>query len=196
LQALPGAGLEAWSMLSQKGMFDLKDPSISTQPGKVLRKPPSKEVVQRMEKFIICLREFGNPTRAAQAAGVTRAVAFNWRRSFPGFAQVWTICMDMAIDDLEGEARRRAFEGVLKPAGWYKGVAGGRVREYSDLLIMFLLKAYRPDKFKDRIEAMGSGVLGLKIQVTDYSHAEVRSSEKPLSTPVIEGKDDTSEGEA
>jgi hypothetical protein len=61
----------------------------------------------------------------------------------------------MACDILEAEAHRRAVEGVEKPVGWYKGRPGGYVREYSDVLLIFLLKGLRPEKYKDRLEKRG-----------------------------------------
>ncbi len=56
----------------------------------------------------------------------------------------------MAADVLEAEAHRRAVEGVEEPAGWYRGVAGGTVRRYSDNLLMFLLKGARPERYRER----------------------------------------------
>ncbi len=43
------------------------------------------------------------------------------------------------------------MEGVEEPVRWYKGEAGGMVRKYSDVLLIFLLKGLRPDKYKDRV---------------------------------------------
>ncbi len=51
---------------------------------------------------------------------------------------------------------QRATFGVRKPAGWYKGRPGGYVREYSDILAIFLLKGLRPDKYRDRVEMRGA----------------------------------------
>ena len=196
LEPGPGEGLQPGDMLAQSGTFDPKV-GISTQDEikKGLRKLPSERILQKMEKFTLELRAYGNPTRAAQAAGITRRQAYNWRATYPGFAKVWSMAMNMAIDDLESEARRRAFEGIVKQVGWYKGQAGGKVREYSDLLLMFLLKAYRPDKFKDRIEATGAGVLGIKVQITDYSHATPEPAQIPNSSTDSESKVETSDGE-
>ncbi len=40
--------------------------------------------------------------------------------------------------------------------GWYKGVAGGTVRRYSDNLLMFLLKGARPEQYRERYEVRGT----------------------------------------
>ena len=55
------------------------------------------------------------------------------------------------MDDLELEARRRAVEGTERPV-FYQGGEVGYVREYSDTLLIFLLKAHRPNKFRERVE--------------------------------------------
>jgi len=52
-------------------------------------------------------------------------------------------------DALEDEAYHRAVEGIEKPVGWYQGKPGGTVTEYSDTLLIFLLKGRRPEKFAE-----------------------------------------------
>ena len=46
------------------------------------------------------------------------------------------------------EARRRAVTGIDKPV-FFKGEVVGSITKYSDSLLMFLLKAHRPQKFRD-----------------------------------------------
>ena len=59
------------------------------------------------------------------------------------------------VEELEAEVYRRAVIGVERPIT----VAGERVmvREYSDRLLMFLLKAEKPEKYRDRREVKHSG---------------------------------------
>ena len=59
---------------------------------------------------------------------------------------------ECAADIIESEAFRRAVHGIEKPTGWYKGKPGGYVREYSDVLTIFLMKGLRPEKYRDRVE--------------------------------------------
>ena len=49
---------------------------------------------------------------------------------------------------LEEEAARRAFHGTLKPV-FHQGIECGQIRVYSDTLIMFLLRAANPGKYRD-----------------------------------------------
>jgi hypothetical protein len=69
------------------------------------------------------------------------------------YAEKFASAREEAVDLLEGEALRRAVQGVEEPV-FYKGerVDKGQVRRYSDVLLIFLLKANRPVKFRDRVE--------------------------------------------
>jgi hypothetical protein len=67
---------------------------------------------------------------------------------------------------LEDEAIRRAHEGILTPV-FYKGNPTGVMREYSDALLMFLLRGFTPEKYRDRGSVEVSGPAGGPIAVTD-----------------------------
>ena len=110
----------------------------------------------RREVFLRALAETGIVTIAAGAAGITRARAYQVRQQDQGFATAWDEAEQRAADALEAEAWRRAVSGVPEPL-----VSAGKVvrdddgqplaiRRYSDNLLIALLKARRPDKFKDR----------------------------------------------
>ena len=45
---------------------------------------------------------------------------------------------------------RRALEGGEEPV-FYQGKIVGSVRKYSDTLLMFMLKARRPERYRDRV---------------------------------------------
>jgi hypothetical protein len=71
---------------------------------------------------------------------------------------------------MEEEARRRAIDGVNK-AVYHKGKIVGYEKVYSDNLLMFMLKARRPDRFRDNssIEYSGKGGAPLDFNVTFVS---------------------------
>jgi hypothetical protein len=52
---------------------------------------------------------------------------------------------ETGTDLLEDEALRRAEDGVAEPR-FYEGRLCGHVQKYSDTLLIFLLKARRPQK--------------------------------------------------
>ncbi len=90
---------------------------------------------------------------------------------------------ECAADLLESEAFRRALHGVEKPTGWYKGKAGGTVREYSDILAIFLLKGLRPDVYQERVGMEVRGALAHidLSQLPDHLLARIAAGEHPLS---------------
>jgi hypothetical protein len=67
-----------------------------------------------------------------------------------------------AADLLEDEAFRRAHQGIDKPVFQGKELVGV-IREYSDTLLIFLLKGCRPDKYRDRVDTRQSGEITVKF---------------------------------
>lgn len=77
-------------------------------------------------------------TAAAKAAGICRRTAYSWREWDKEFAEAWDDALEIGTEKLEAEATRRALEG-------------------SDTLLIFLLKARRPNVYRDRISAELTG---------------------------------------
>lgn len=96
--------------------------------------------------FIQALKEHGNVTAAAKQAGLSRSRVYRQRAQSAEFSQAWDHAIDEATDRLAGEAVRRALDGV-EEVRYFKGEPIGVVRKYSDQLLMFLLKAYKPSTF-------------------------------------------------
>ena len=96
--------------------------------------------------FLRALAETGNVGLSVEASGVGRSTVYEWRDKDEGFAQEWDNALDAASDVLEAEARRRAAEGTQEPV-FYQGEEIGSVRKYSDLLLIFLLKAVNRHRF-------------------------------------------------
>jgi hypothetical protein len=139
-------------------------------------------MVAHKAAFLTHFRLTGNVTLSAQAAGVERRCHSRWMADDPAYAEAFADAQDEANDQLEAEARRRGYQGVDEPVFGrlarvervedesgvdyvterYTGVVG-TVRKYSDTLLIFLLKANRPEKFKERHEH--SGPKGGPIQV-------------------------------
>jgi hypothetical protein len=114
--------------------------------------------------FIERLRECANVSRAAKDAGINRRTAQRERLNSETFREAWDDAMEEAIDALEEEARRRAFEGVNEPV-YYQGEQVGTVRKYSDTLTIFLLKGRRPEIYGDRVKQEVSGPGGAPVTV-------------------------------
>ncbi len=99
--------------------------------------------------FLSALRRAANVSEAATAAGIGRTTAYEARQRDKPFSDRWDAAIEEACDALEREAWRRAVEGV-EEAVFQQGVEVGRVRKYSDSLMIALLKAHRPEKYRER----------------------------------------------
>ena len=67
------------------------------------------------------------------------------------FAEQWDNAIEEGVEALEQEAWRRGLEGIVKPV-FQRGVHVGDVREYSDTLLMALLRARRPGVYRQRFK--------------------------------------------
>ena len=118
------------------------------------------------ETFLAALRETCNVSEAARTARISRNTAYEHRKADPAFAEAWDEAEQEAADKLEREAWRRSVEGTDKPVV-YKGEITGTYKEYSDRMLELLLKAHRPEKFKDRVSNEHMGKDGGPIAVAE-----------------------------
>ncbi|WP_237740193.1 hypothetical protein [Oceanibaculum indicum] len=110
---------------------------------------PSPTARRRMRRFLGHLADTGNVSAACRLARLDRRTAYQWRGADADFRRLWQEALDAAVDALEAEARRRAVEGVEHPH-FHQGQVAGTVKRYSDALLMFLLRAHRPERFRER----------------------------------------------
>jgi hypothetical protein len=96
--------------------------------------------------FLIALEKTGSVTEAAKLAGIDRAKSYHYKRTDEKFAALWDQALDIAADSLEDEARKRAFAG-------------------SDVLLMFLLKGIRPQKWRESRATIPPAELNRLIEV-------------------------------
>lgn len=101
--------------------------------------------------FLAALAQGYTITAACAKIGFTRPCVYGYRKDDPQFAAEWDDAYERGSDYIEDEARRRAVEGVTKPV-FYQGVVCGEVQEYSDTLMIAMLKARKPEKFRERFD--------------------------------------------
>ena len=118
---------------------------------------------KKRERFLDALRDTGNVTKAAESVGISRRAAYDHRQANADFAAQWEDAWEESTDKLEAEARRRAFAGVEEPV-FYQGEKCGVIQRYSDTLLIFLLKAHRPEKYRENIRHEHGGAGGGPIQ--------------------------------
>ncbi len=127
-------------------------------------KNDSKATHEKRAKFLVLLAENGNVSHSARRAKLNRPALYDYYNNNPEFADAWDKCAKLGGLALKDEARRRAVQGVLKPV-FYKGKKCGTVREYSDTLLVLLLKANFPEEFAERKKAEITGENGGPIQI-------------------------------
>jgi hypothetical protein len=111
----------------------------------------ARTVIKEKRALLDALAETANVTWACKAAKIPRRTAYEWRDADPVFSKGWEEAVELGTDALEDEAIRRGHAGVDKPV-YQGGKQVGKLREYSDTLLIFMLKARRPDKFKERAQ--------------------------------------------
>jgi hypothetical protein len=136
---------------------------------------------KKREAFLAALEKTANVSRACQTARIPRRSVYDWREADEEFAKAWEEALERGTDALEDEAIRRAHQGVLKPV-YQGGKKVGTIREYSDTLLIFMLKARRPEKFKERIEH------GVTADLAERLEAARRRALSPPTLTLIDGK--------
>jgi hypothetical protein len=106
--------------------------------------------------FLAALENTGSVTAAAEAAHMGRSMVYHHKRHDAAFSKLWDESLDIAADTLEDEARQRAFDG-------------------SDVLLMFLLKGIRPQKWRESRATIPPAELNKMIEVELKRLAETKS---------------------
>ena len=92
------------------------------------------EIVKRMVVYIASYVNFGTVEIADSMVSLSTKVRLDWMDACPAFSKAITESRELIADELESVAIERA-------------------KAKSDTLLMFLLKAYRPERFRDRVDS-------------------------------------------
>lgn len=158
--------------------------------------------IQR-ERFLEAFALVGNVTDAANEAGIDRGLHYDWLKSDPEYAARYAQAAERAVDALEREARRRAVVGTEEPV-YHLGKPVGSIRKYSDVLLIFLLKGARPEKYRDRWELTGANGKPLAVdhrvtvhhELRNLSEGDLRELERLLEKAATEAAGRTIEAQA
>lgn len=104
---------------------------------------PHNDTGQR-DLFLRILSETANVSRAARVAGIGASQVYRWREKMPKFAEDWDSALREALDALEEVLRDRVINGIER-SHFHGGEKTGTYKTFSDALLMFYLRAKRPD---------------------------------------------------
>ena len=138
------------------------------------------------EKVIKEFRRVGRVDLACAAAGVDRTTHYWWMKNDPEYRKSFEEAREEACGLLEDEAVRRAYKGTLRP----QAIGGGKVMmvtEFSDQLLMFLLKCRNPKVFGDRREdkVHMDGQLSIAEVLRSRRHAREAAEEAAAKAAAI-----------
>lgn len=125
-------------------------------------KTPGPCLSQR-DAFLAAFASCGSVSKAAEAAGINRSLHYDWLEG-PQYRRKFVRAKREAIGVLVDEAVRRAREGN-KRVIFYKDEPIGVEFEYSDSLMMFLLRAWAPRVYGDKQKLEHSGPKGGPIDL-------------------------------
>lgn len=123
-----------------------KNQDISVSPQSVSPFTPGTLTPQKREEFLDRLRTHSNVTQAAGEVSISTVSLYALKKRDAAFAAAWDDAIKEGSNCLENEAKRRAMgyeEDVYK-----KGEYVGKVKKYSDLLLLALLNAHWPEKYR------------------------------------------------
>jgi hypothetical protein len=124
------------------------------------------------DRFFGTLAAGKTVTTAAKAASYSRRAVYDWRKSDQAFSDRWSDAVGVAIERMEAEADRRAITGTLRPV-FYGGAQCGRVREYSDTLLIFRLKALKPEMYRERASIEHTGADGKDLIPAESDNTKI-----------------------
>lgn len=108
----------------------------------------------------------GNVSDACDVIGIGRTAAYKWKAEDEVFRVEWDDVVDKHTDALESKVYERAFDGWQEPV-FYQGEETGSITKFSDSNAQFLLRARRPNVYRDnsKIELGGPDGGPLRIEV-------------------------------
>lgn len=92
----------------------------------------------RKAAFLLAFRELCNISVSAEIVGIDRGTVYNWLDADPDFRAGFEKAREVGTELLEDVAWKRA-------------------QDTSDRLLVVLLKAYKPEKFGDKVEITRKG---------------------------------------
>lgn len=131
---------------------------------------------EKLAPFLGLIAQGYTISHAAKVAGFSRYAVYRLKADNAAFADALAEAEEAGTQFLEEEARRRAVEGVERPLV-SNGQVIATVRDYSDTLLIFLLKARRPNVYRERfsVDQTINGTINVRTLRADDLRARIAS---------------------
>ena len=131
------------------------------------RRPPARSKARRemstvrlKERFLEAYEKYGTVTSACRVVELSRDTPYRWRQQDSEFDEAFENSRNVVADGLEAECIRRAHEG-------------------SDLLLIFLLKGLKPERYQER--------RNVNLATPAVQKFFERAGQVPLGPPALTG---------
>lgn len=155
--------------------------------------------------YLIAFAKCGQVGKAAKSAGIDRHTPKEWCETDPDFELAYEDAKESYAEILEAEAVKRATKGVMR----YKFDRRGEPlidprtgkpyveREFSDTLLIFMLKGLKPKTYRENVKTELSGENGAPIEtkteiVVTYENVPTEADREAESAAL--GADEVPEG--
>ncbi len=131
-------------------------PSLPTLKQRVhVGRYTARRAARLKRAFLVEFARTGNLGHSAATVGIlSRQTVYAWLEHDEEFSQAYANAEIEATEALEREALRRAVEGTpYRRTSYYRGKVVGtdEKTEYSDTLLMLLLRARAPEKYRETV---------------------------------------------
>ena len=142
----------------------------------------------KKKDFLDALAQTANVSKSCEMVNLKRRRVYRWRDADEQFAKLWADAEELGVRAMEDECVRRGVDGTPKPV-FHKGEVCGHIQEYSDVLLIFMLKSKRPHIYRDHTSIEMSGKGGKPIEHEHkHKHTHTIDVESPefQSLPIDE----------
>lgn len=127
---------------------------------------------KKKAEFLAALEEHATVLHACKTVGVSRTCVYKYRQQDEDFALAWADAEERVIERMEREALRRGVDGTERDV-YHQGIVVGQERQFSDTLLIFMLKSKRPEKYRENVKVEHSGSVG--VDLSAMSDDELRA---------------------
>ena len=146
----------------------------------------------KKDQFLKAFKRCGNVLKAATQVDMARDTHNHWLESDPAYEERFNKAKQFAAHVLEEELFRRAHDGVPEPV-YQGGVQVGIVQKFSDTLLMFQIKRWKPesrDTFKLQHTGPADGPIQHALDVTKFTEEQLSAVEQLYAVASGEAPDD------